>query len=124
MNNESEDREIICTLENDVEPDINQIQANYLCSVNKNTNDYWNSLNYQNISASISQNNNIGGINELDETSANPGKTDEEIQRIKQKRENNEDISELENIIDYYETQVEVNILNLESIDMDKCNTI
>ena len=123
INNESEDREITCTLENDVEPDNNQIQANYLCSVNKNTNDYWNSLNYQSISVSISQNNNIGGVSELDETSANPAKTDEEIQRIKQKRENNEDISDLENIIDYYETQVEVNVLTLESIDMDKCNT-
>ena len=123
INNESEDREITCTLENDVDPDNNQIQANYLCSVNKNTNDYWNSLNYQSISVSISQNNNIGGVSELDETSANPAKTDEEIQRIKQKRENNEDISDLENIIDYYETQVEVNVLTLESIDMDKCNT-
>ena len=80
-------------------------------------------MNYQSISVSISQNNNIGGVSELDETSANPAKTDEEIQRIKQKRENNEDISDLENIIDYYENQTEVNVLTLESIDMDKCNT-
>ena len=123
INNESEDREIACTLENDVVPDNNQIQANYLCSVNKNTNDYWNSLNYESISVSMSQNNNVGGISELDETSANPTKTDEVIQKIKEKRENNEDISDLENVIDYYETPVEVNVLTLESIDMDKCNT-
>ena len=123
INNESEDREINCNLENDVEPDNGQIQANYLCSVNKNINDYWNSLNYESISVSISPNNKIGGITELDEISSNPAKTDEEIQKIKEKRENNEDISDLENVIDYYETQVETNILNLESINMDKCNT-
>ena len=123
INNESEDREISCNLENDVNPDNGQMQANYLCSVNKNTNDYWNSLNYEDISVSISPNNKIGGVTELDEISANPSKTDEEIRKIKEKRENNEDISDLENIIDYYETQIETNILNLESIDMNKCNT-
>ena len=80
-------------------------------------------MNYESISVSMSQNNNVGGISELDETSANPTKTDEVIQKIKEKRENNEDISDLENVIDYYETPVEVNVLTLESIDMDKCNT-
>ena len=50
INKNSEDREIICTLENDAEPDNNQIQENYLWTVNKNNNDYWNSLNYESIS--------------------------------------------------------------------------
>ena len=64
-------------LENDVAPDNGQIQANYLS-----------------FSVSISSNNKIGGITELDEISSNPAKTDEENQKIKEERENNEDIND------------------------------
>ena len=60
--------------------------------------------------------------NMVDETGADPAKTDEEIRKINGKRDNNEAISDLENVIDYYETEVGVNTLTLQNIDMDKCN--
>ena len=47
--------------------------------------------------------------NMVDETGADPAKTDEEIRKIKGKRDNNEAISDLENVIYYYENKVEVN---------------
>ena len=74
INNESEDREIDCILQNDVNPTDIKTQANFLCSIDKNTNDYWKNLNYENISISISPNNKIGGVTELDEVSADPVK--------------------------------------------------
>ena len=45
----------------------------------------------------------------VDETGADPAKTDEEIRKIKGKRDNNEAISDLENVRNYYENKVEVN---------------
>ena len=47
--------------------------------------------------------------NMVDETGADPAKTDEEIRKIKGKRDNNEAISDLENVRNYYENKVEVN---------------
>ena len=123
INNDSEDKEITCVLQNDVNPDKGQMQANYLCSAQKSSDEYWSNLDYESISVSISPNNNIGGVSELDEISANPAKTDEEIKKVKEKIKNNEEISDLENIVDYFETEVEVNTLTLENIDLDKCDT-
>ena len=124
VNNEKIDRTIDCILQNNVNPDNGQTQGNFLCSADKNTNDYWNSIDFSNISVSLSPNNdNIGGVAELDETSANPSKTDEEISKIKEKKQNNEEINSLTNVIDYYEENNEINTFTLESIDVDKCNT-
>ena len=124
VNNEKIDRTIDCILQNNVNPGNGQTQGNFLCSADKNTNDYWNSIDFSNISVSLSPNNdNIGGVAELDETSANPSKTDEEISKIKEKKQNNEEINSLTNVIDYYEENNEINTFTLESIDVDKCNT-
>ena len=124
VNNEKIDRTIDCILQNNVNPGNGQTQGNFLCSADKNTNDYWNSIDFSNISVSLSPNNdNIGGVAELDETSANPSKTDEEISKIKEKKQNNEEIISLTNVIDYYEENNEINTFTLESIDVDKCNT-
>ena len=47
--------------------------------------------------------------NMVDEAGTDPAKTDEEIRKIKGKRDNIGAISDLENVIYYYENKVEVN---------------
>ena len=124
VNNEKTDRAIECTLENNVDPENGQSQGNFLCSVDKSTSEYWSTVDFTNVSISLSPNNdNIGGVSELDETSASPAATDEEISKIKEKKQNNEEINALTNIVDYYEVETKVNTLTIESIDVDKCNT-
>lgn len=78
-------------------------------------------MNYESISISISPNNEIGGVAELDEVSADPTKNDEEIKKTIESNE--ETINDLANVIDYYENFVGLNILSLESINADNCNT-
>ena len=63
---------------------------------------------YENIS--ISPNNNIGRVSELDEISAYPVITDEEIKKRKEKKEYNEAINDLGNVADYYQNNFGVNI--------------
>ena len=59
-----------------------QTQANFLCSVGKNKNSYLKSLNYDTISVSISTNNElINDVSDLNETMANPKKTDKEMKK-------------------------------------------
>ena len=124
LNDEKTDRNLDCILENNVDPENGQVQGNFLCSAEKSTSDFWNSVDFTTASVSLSPNNsNIGGVAELDEISANPAKTDEEIKKIKDKKQNNEAINALSNVIDYYEEETAINTLNLESIDADKCNT-
>ena len=41
INNKSECWKIYCTLENDVNPENAHIQANILCLINKNDDEYW-----------------------------------------------------------------------------------
>ena len=49
--------------------------------MNKNTNDNWNSMNYESIYISISQNNNLRGVSRFYEISANIEKIYEEIKK-------------------------------------------
>jgi hypothetical protein len=87
INNENEEKPINCILEDSINPQQGQTQGNFLCSVNKNQNELWKNVNYQNISVSVSPNNNIiSGVDSLDETSSNPSKTDDEIEKIKEKK--------------------------------------
>ena len=125
INNEKDDIPIDCILENSVAPKSEQTQANFLCSVDKNKNDYWKNLTYNNISISISPNNElINGVSDLDEIMSNPEKTDEEIKKIKEKLQKNESVNDLTNIIDYYSVKIEINTLTLEDdININKCNT-
>ncbi|MBO6244505.1 MAG: PT domain-containing protein, partial [Clostridia bacterium] len=122
--NENEEKPINCILEDSINPQQGQTQGNFLCSVNKNQNELWKNVNYQNISVSVSPNNDIiSGVDSLDETSANPSKTDDEIEKIKEKKQNNETVNSLTEVVDYYSENVEVNTLTLNNINMDSCNT-
>ena len=124
INKETEDKPIDCVLEDDIYPQKGQTQGNFLCSIDNNKNEIWEKVNFNNISVSISANNDeISGISSLDEISNNPSKTDEEIKKIKEKKQNNETVNVLTNIIDYYSDKVEINTLNFEEIDINSCST-
>ena len=122
--NENEEKPINCILEDSINPQQGQTQGNFLCSVNKNQNELWKNVNYQNISVSVSPNNDIiSGVDSLDETSSNPSKTDDEIEKIKEKKQKNETVNSLTEVVDYYSESIEVNTLTLNNINMDSCNT-
>ena len=124
INNEKEEKPINCVLEDSINPQQGQTQGNFFCSVDKADNELWKNINYQNISVSISSNNDIiSGVDSLDETNANPSKTDDIIKIIKEKKEKNETVNSLTEVVDYYSENVEVNTLTLNDINLDSCNT-
>ena len=121
VNDNEGEKPINCILEDSVN---SQAQGKFLCSVDKTKNAEWKNTNMNNISISISPNNDmISGVSDLDETTSNPAKTDEKIAKSKEKSDKNEAFNPLEDIIDYYSDEVEVNTLTLEDINMEKCNT-
>ena len=123
-NNEKEEKPVDCILEDSIDPKQGKTQGNFLCSVDKAKNEKWQNVNFENISIAVSSNNDIiGGIDSLDEISANPSKTDDIIKKIKEKKQNNETVNNLTNVVDYYTDNVEVNTLTLDGIDMDSCKT-
>ena len=124
VNDQKEDKPVDCILEDSVAPSKGQTQGNFLCSVDKNKNTEWKDINMNDISVSISPNNDmISGVSDLDETTANPSKTDEKIKNIKEKLSKNETVNALTNVIDYYSDEVEINTLMLNNINMDKCDS-
>ena len=121
VNDNEGEKPVNCILEDSVN---SQAQGKFLCSVDKTKNTEWKNTNMNNISISISPNNDmISGVSDLDETTSNPAKTDEKIAKAKEKSDKKKAFNPLEDVIDYYSDEVEVNTLTLEDINMDKCNT-
>ena len=123
-NKENKEKQIDCVLEINIDPKNGRAQGNFLCSVDKDKDESWKNVNFDNISINISPNNDIiSGIPSIDEISANPSKTDEEIKKIKEKRQNNENVNVLTNIVDYYSVKTEINTLTLIEIDINSCDS-
>ena len=111
-----------CVLEETVSPEEgSQVQGNFLCSVILSSSEQ-KGINISNIRVS-SDNEEINGLSNLDEISANPYRTDLAIKGVKEKKANNEKLNELADVVDYYEEKVQINkIFNIESIkEVDKC---
>ena len=79
-----EEKDAICILQDNVIPNnVKLAQGNFICSV-KLTSDEYNNTDFDSIRISP-ENEEINGINDLDEVLYNPKKTDEAIQKIKEK---------------------------------------
>ena len=69
-----------CILEEDASPDVGSlIQGNFICSVTLTSSEYSNT-NFANIRISA-DNNEIGGVSNLNEITANPYRTDLAIKK-------------------------------------------
>lgn len=97
-----------CTLQKDVSPNEGeQSQGDFKCEVALEKNEYDN-LNFTDTEAiKISSNNEeIGGISELEDEEASPVATDKAIKETKDAQENNGiDLPELAECVDYYEEE-------------------
>jgi hypothetical protein len=94
-------------------------QANFKCTVELGPSE--GKLNPDTISLSL-DNNEIDGISDLDKISSNPGLTDKAIAEIKSRKENGEEIHDLEYVYDYYEEKISSPpILKVNSIIHDSC---
>ena len=111
----------ICILENDVSQSDGLIeQGNFKCILNL-TNDEYNKADYKTISIS-SNNDNINGVSDLDEITANPYKTDEFIKEVNNKKSKGEKLNNITDIFDYYSENIKFSpILNIDSINIDDC---
>ena len=112
-----------CILQDDVSPNSGELfQGNFICSVQLSEDEYDNT-DFDSISVS-KDNAEINGVNDLDETLSNPKKTDELIEDIKRRKENGEEITDLANIVDYFEEKVEVTpLFSISSINIDSCSS-
>ena len=115
----------VCSLEKDVSPSNGQqVQGNFECTVSLTSSEYSNT-DFQSISVSA-DNDEISGVSDLNDITSNPYKTDQVISEIKSKKENNEAINELTNVVDYYAEEDNIKIpptFAIDSITADKCNT-
>ena len=123
INGMKEEKDAICILQDNVIPNnVKLAKGNFICSV-KLTQDEYNNTDFDSIRISP-ENEEINGINDLDDVFYNPKKTDEAIQKIKEKKEKAEEITNLENVVDYLEEEEKViPIFNIESINMEKCSS-
>ena len=123
INGMKEEKDAICILQDNVIPNnVKLAQGNFICSV-KLTQDEYNNTDFDSTRISP-ENEEINGINDLDDVFYNPKKTDEAIQKIKEKKEKAEEITDLENVVDYLEEEEKViPIFNIESINMEKCSS-
>ena len=123
INGMKEEKDAICILQDNVIPNnVKLAQGNFICSV-KLTQDEYNNTDFDSIRISP-ENEEINGINDLDDVFYNPKKTDEAIQKIKEKKIKGEEITDLENVVDYLEEEEKViPIFNIESINMEKCSS-
>ena len=121
MNNEKIVKNATCTLQDDVSPNSGGLaQGNFICSVQLTQAEY-SITDFEEIQISA-ENEEINGVSDLDETVANPFKTDKALEEIKRKKANKEDISEYADVIDYYEEEVEIRpIFTIENLYMDGC---
>ena len=96
-----------CLLEKDITfGDSTIVQGTFVCTVKLTTSEY-NSTTFENIMLDT-ENEEINGLPDLNEISLNPYKTDLKIEEIRRKKANNEEVSALENIFDYYEEDIKI----------------
>ena len=119
----STEKEATCVLQEAVSPSSGSLaQGNFVCTVQL-TADEFSKTDFNTVSVSP-ENEEINGVNDLDETLSNPKKTDEKIKEIKAKKERGEQITDLENIVDYFEEEVKPTpLFTISDIDMNKCKS-
>ena len=119
----STEKEATCVLQEAVSPSSGSLaQGNFICTVQL-TSDEFSKTNFDTVSVSP-ENEEINGVNDLDETLSNPKKTDEKIKEIKARRDRGEQITDLENIVDYFEEEVKPTpLFTISEIDMNKCKS-
>ena len=119
----STEKEATCVLQEAVSPSSGSLaQGNFVCTVQL-TADEFSKTNFDTVSVSP-ENEEINGVNDLDETLSNPKKTDEKIKEIKARRDRGEQITDLENIVDYFEEEVKPTpLFTISEIDMNKCKS-
>ena len=108
-----------CILEENASPEVGSfVQGHFTCSVSLSSSEYTNT-NFTTIR--VSQNNfKIGGVSNLNEIIENPYKTDLAIKETKEKKDNNEYISEYAQIFDCLEEDIKTNpLFNIDSIKDD-----
>ena len=124
INEINAEKNAVCTLQDNVNPSSGELaQGNFICTV-KLTSDEYSKTDFDSVTISP-ENEEINGVNDLDETLSNPKKTDEAIKKIKEKKANGEDITDLENIVDYYEEEVKITpLFTIDSIsNIEKCSS-
>ena len=115
-------RNATCILKETVFPkEVYLAQGIFLCSMYLSTSEK-KGINISNIGITP-DNEEIDGVSNLNEITANPYRTDIALKEIKEKKARNDFIHELAYLIDYYEEKIELNkIFNIDSIkDIDKC---
>ena len=112
-----------CTLQEDVSPNDGELaQAHFICSVQLTQTEY-NNTDFEEITIST-ENEEINGVSDLDQTVANPFKTDQALEEIKRKKANNETINDLAYVVDYYEEEVKPTpLFTINNLYIDGCNT-
>ena len=112
-----------CTLQEDISPNDGELaQAHFICSVQLTQTEY-NNTDFEEITIST-ENEEINGVSDLDQTVANPFKTDKALEEIKRKKANNETINGLAYVVDYYEEEVKPTpLFTINNLYIDGCNT-
>ena len=123
INDERIIKNATCTLQDDVTPNSGELaQGNFICSVQLTQTEYANT-DFEEITVSTF-NEEINGVTDLDQTVANPYKTDLALEEIKRKKANNEEITYLEDVVDYYEEEVKITpSFTVENLYIDGCDT-
>ena len=123
INEAKTEKNAVCILQDNIKPNSGELsQGNFVCTVQLTSSEY-SSTNFESVSVS-SDNAEINGVNDLDETLSSPMKTDAAIESIKKKKQNGEEITDLADIVDYYEEEIKPTpIFTISSVNMDKCNT-
>ena len=121
--NEKYEKNATCTLQDDVNPnDEEPVQANFVCSVQLTQTEYINT-DFEEVTISV-ENEEINGVSDIDATVASPLKTDKALEEIKRKKANNETITDLAYVVDYYEEEVKVTpTFTSNNLYIDGCNT-
>ena len=117
------EKNAVCLLQDDVKPNSGELsQGNFVCTVQLTSSEYSNT-DFESVIVS-SDNAEINGVNDLDETLSSPMKTDKAIEAIKKKKQNGESVTDLADIVDYYEQEVKPTpLFTISSVNMDKCST-
>ena len=117
------EKNAVCLLQDDIKPNSGELsQVNFVCTVQLTSSEYSNT-DFESVIVS-SDNAEINGVNDLDETLSSPMKTDKAIEAIKKKKQNGESVTDLADIVDYYEQEVKPTpLFTISSVNMDKCST-
>ena len=123
INGNKIEKNATCILQEDVSPNSGELaQGNFICSVKLSSSEYSNT-DFEEINVSY-ENEEINGVSDLEDTISNPYKTDKAIAEIKAKKANNEEITELANIVDYLEEEVKIApTFTIDKLFIDECSS-